>query len=524
MRNIKDLLQGINIGIAVGLALSENPENTLELYKNIMSASILPSKELTNNYTNFLKEHASEKFKNEDFNTAVLEYLDIFRNADMEPEEYRNTAICLLKLNQKDAAIEFLKKYEECAPNNPEIHKNIGLIYFNMLEDYQMAIEHFEKYVKIVQSDPEIYNVLGHLYSLHHKDKQLKKQLEYFMHAYRLRKNTRLYIRNVIFTLFRLGEYEQVEEFYQKLLKLNPTHSDYYYYGCFLISQNKIAEGYKYLSHRFEKEDGDKSIIPAVLPTEKLWHGEDLTGKTILVHCEQGFGDTILYSRFVKDISKKAKKVYFIVQEELFSLMNNSNLGAEIYSTAFELSRLDYDYFTTTVELAAYQKFTAEKIPYNKGYLCAKPINLTSDNLKIGFAYKGSNLLKSCERDIKDLSELFKLKDCQLYSLQVDGDLTLPDNVIDLGKDFKSFEDTANAIMAMDIIISTDNAILNLAGALGKKTLGVFNRFPEYRWINLCDKKETCWYNSVLAFQNKKQDDWEPTLKRITDYIKEGFL
>ena len=74
MRNIKDLLQGINIGIAVGLALSENPENTLELYKNIMSASILPSKELTNNYTNFLKEHAGEKFKNEDFNTAVLEY------------------------------------------------------------------------------------------------------------------------------------------------------------------------------------------------------------------------------------------------------------------------------------------------------------------------------------------------------------------------------------------------------------------------------------------------------------------
>jgi uncharacterized protein YfkK (UPF0435 family) len=103
MRNIKDLLQGINIGIAVGLALSENKENTLELYKSIMSKSILSTEELTNNYTHFLKEHANEEFQNENFNTAILEYLDIFENADMEPNEYRNTAICLLKLNQKEA-------------------------------------------------------------------------------------------------------------------------------------------------------------------------------------------------------------------------------------------------------------------------------------------------------------------------------------------------------------------------------------------------------------------------------------
>ena len=136
MRNIKDLLQGINIGIAVGLALSENKENTLELYKNIMNNSILPTKELTNNYTKFLKEHANEEFQNENFNTAVLEYLDIFENVDMDPDEYKNTAICLIKLNQKDAAIEFLKKYEECLlllsklPTDAEIniiHKEILL-------------------------------------------------------------------------------------------------------------------------------------------------------------------------------------------------------------------------------------------------------------------------------------------------------------------------------------------------------------------------------------------------------------
>ncbi len=523
MRNIEDLLQGINIGIAVGLALSENTENTLTLYKNIMSNSVLPSEELSANYVNYLKEHAKENFEQEKYNTAVLEYLDIFQNAEMEPEEYRNTAICLLKLNQKDAAIAFLKKYEACDSNNHEIQRDIGLIYFNVLNDYEKAIEHFEKYISIINYNPEIYNILGHLYSLQYKDAQLDKQLEYFMTAYNLKKNTRLYIRNVIFSLYRLERYEEVEAFYQKLLKLNPTHTDFYYYGCFLISQNKLKEGYKYLRHRFEKEDGDKSIIPAVLPPDKWWNGEDLAGKTILVHCEQGFGDSIMYARFVKELSKRAKKVYFVVQKELFNLMNNSNLGAEIYSTDFELNRLNYDYFTTTIELAAYSDFSAENIPFRNGYLHSSSLELNCDELKIGFAYKGSDVSKNCARDIEDITELFKLENCQLYSLQVDGSIKLPKNVTDLGSDFKTFEDTAKAIMAMDLIISTDNAVLNLAGALGKKTCGIFNKFTEYRWINLKNSESTCWYDSVKVFQNKQQDIWNPTLKEITNYIREGL-
>ncbi len=528
MRNIEDILQGINIGIAVGLALNENKTETLELYKNIMQHSILPSENLVSDCAKMLREHANRDFEEKKYNLAVLEYLDIFKNATLEPEEYKKVAVCLFELGQIEAGIGFLDLYEKACGDKYETQKDIGWLYFSVLKDYEKAIYHYKEAIKICNADPELYNTLGHIYVLFYKDKNLEEQYECFSNAHNLRKNTRLYIRNIIFTLYRMGDWQQVEEFYKKLLNLNPTHADYYYYGCFLISQKRFKEGYKYLQHRFEKEDGERSIIPSVLPPEKYWQGQDLTGKKILVHCEQGFGDSIMYSRFVKLLSKYAQKVYFIVQDELFDLMNNSNLGAEVYSTNFELAKLEYDYFTTTLDLPLYLNVDPENIPFKDGYLHnTESVNKTS-KIKIGFAYKGNEQLKSCERDIpfEFLAPLFLLEDCEFYSLQVDGDVTLPPHIVDLGVNFKSFEDTQKAISDMDLVISTDNVILNLAGAMGKKTFGLFNRFVEYRWFDLQDEKNCPWYQSVKVFKNSVQDGWEDTVSRLLteiNRIKEGL-
>lgn len=526
-KNIEDLLQGINIGVAIGLALSDNKEETLSIYKNIMKNSPFPTNNLEHKLINVVKKHALKNFESKKFNDAALQYLDIFKNAEIEPQEYLNLAISLIELEQIEAAKGFLNLYNNFGIDDFFIQKNLGWIYFSGLKDFEKAIYHYEKALQINQNDPEVYNILGHIYALFYKDKQLEKQFGYFLKAHELKKNTRLYIRNVIFSLYRLGRYNEVEEFYQKLLNLNPEQNDYYFYGCFLISQKRFKEGYKYLQARFKKES-DASIIPAVLPPEKYWKGETLIGKTILVHCEQGFGDTILYSRFVKSLSKQAKKVYFVVQEELFELMNNSNLGAEIYSTNFELAKLKYNYFTTTMDLPLYLDLPSDDLPFKGGYLKAPASEKTSGVFKIGFAFEGNEKLKENARDIniEILAPIFKACNAKFYSLQVGNKSPLPNDVIDLGSGFKNFSETAKAISAMDLIISTDNAVMNLAGALGKTTFGLFNRFVDYRW---CDIKEGCslnWYDSITVLQNTDQDDWAPTITRLImeiNRIKEGL-
>jgi ADP-heptose:LPS heptosyltransferase len=84
--------------------------------------------------------------------------------------------------------------------------------------------------------------------------------------------------------------------------------------------------------------------------------------------------------------------------------------------------------------------------------------------------------------------------------------------ITNLGKTFNNFTETASAIKNMDLIISTDNVILNLSGALGVKTIGLFNKDTNYRWFKT-KGNDVCWYNSTTPLQAETQDDWDFVIK-----------
>ena len=86
------------------------------------------------------------------------------------------------------------------------------------------------------------------------------------------------------------------------------------------------------------------------------------------------------------------------------------------------------------------------------------------------------------------------------------------------GHTFSDFTDTACAVKNMDLIISTDNVILNLAGALGVKTIGLFNKQTNYRWFKTTGSN-VGWYSSVYPLQNKMQDDWSESLMQLNNIV-----
>ena len=96
---------------------------------------------------------------------------------------------------------------------------------------------------------------------------------------------------------------------------------------------------------------------------------------------------------------------------------------------------------------------------------------------------------------MKNFNIITNLENVNVYSLQVGSEIENP-KIIDLGNTFNDFTDTACAIKNMDIVISTDNVILNLAGALGVKTLGLFNKQTNFRWFKTTGEN-VGWYNSV---------------------------
>lgn len=88
-----------------------------------------------------------------------------------------------------------------------------------------------------------------------------------------------------------------------------------------------------------------------------------------------------------------------------------------------------------------------------------------------------------------------------------------------LGKTFDNFTDTAMALENMDLIITTDNVILNLAGALGIKTYALFNKQTNYRWYKLAGEN-VGWYNSCTPIQVENQGEWQPVFANLVEILE----
>ena len=171
-------------------------------------------------------------------------------------------------------------------------------------------------------------------------------------------------------------------------------------------------------------------------------------------------------------------------------------------------------------------------IPYDTKYLQeTQQIDLGVDKFKIGIAYSGDLSANYNGRDVelKEFYNLAKLDGVQLYSLQVGEsseqlkNLPADVNIVDLGKTFNTFMDTANAIASLDMVISSDNVILNLAGALGIKTIGLFNKYPNYRWFDLTGE-DVVWYKSVKPLQCSVENQWSDLFVMVENEIKKTTL
>ena len=162
--------------------------------------------------------------------------------------------------------------------------------------------------------------MLGHLYSTCWQDKYKEKQIEYLTRAYELAPNNRVVVKNLAYVYGKFNEVQKADEFYAKLMYLNPTHADLHSYGA------------HWVSNRFQKEDLGNVVFPAIFSNKKKrWNMKvDIKDKHVLVHFEQGFGDSIMFVRFLEELKNKCSKVSLVVQNGLIDLFNDSNLGVDI--------------------------------------------------------------------------------------------------------------------------------------------------------------------------------------------------
>ena len=506
-------------------------EEAYGVYKKFVPMKQDAPEGMKNELFSALKSYIKEKINKDEFYDALLLIRFLIVKSNVTAQTYYDIADIFSKINKKSDAIDYIKFYEHQETNKPLKFLTMANFYNLNMQDYKTAIKYYEQYLKFDETKSVIYTILAGLYAKAYGQLSINDQINYFEKAYKLKPSDRLILHGLAFNYEKLGNKRKADKYYNELLKNNPTETDYYNYGGFLISCGDFKQGYKYLTHRFNIEDINLKY-PIDCPKGERWDFKtDISQKTLLVHYEQGYGDTIMYCRFVPFLKAFAKKVIFVVQQDLYSLIKNSvkiSKDIEIVPDNQDISTLDFDYHMALLDAPYILGITTDEIPYTKGYLSiddsmvenyTKKYIKPSKNMKVGISCSGNIEANYNDRDI-DFTRFKKILDIEnidFYLLSKSyGNLS---GIIPLGNNFNDFEDSACAVKSMDLIISSDNVILNLAGALGAKTYGLFNKTPNFRWYKL-DRENVGWYKSVIPLQVEQLDCWEPVLEKLYKILK----
>jgi tetratricopeptide (TPR) repeat protein len=267
-----------------------------------------------------------------------------------------------------------------------------------------------------------------------------------------------------------------------------------------------------------------------------LWLGQDdISGKSILVHYEQGLGDTIQFSRLVARLHAKGARVKFAPQPALSALLRPLSAICDI--VGLESDDLDFDYHCPLMSLPLALGIGSEAFPDQVPYLRAEPDRIArwqeflgQHGFKVGICWQGSISTADLWRSfhVREFDRLSDIPGLRLISLQKGAGVSqLNDDlggarIETLGADFDSssdaFLDTAAVISLCDLVITTDTSIAHLAGAMGAPTWMVLSHTADWRWMR--DRADSPWYPTMRLFRQKRGGEWG----QVFDDIKRDLI
>jgi ADP-heptose:LPS heptosyltransferase/Flp pilus assembly protein TadD len=279
-------------------------------------------------------------------------------------------------------------------------------------------------------------------------------------------------------------------------------------------------QGWEHYLIRGLQQGVARLTLPESIPH---WQGESVVGKTILISSEQGIGDMIQFVRFVPELEKIGARVVFASYQDVLGLLRNDPRARKTEISA--LTEDDIDFHALLLDLPCRLGMKRpEDIPRNIPYLFANlekadlwRSSLAGFNgLKVGIAWAGNPDFAGDHyrsASINVFSPLAGMQGVTFFGLQkgvgAKEALCPPEGLpyFWIGDQFASFEDTAAAIVNLDLVISTDTSIVHLAAALGKPVwLLLSRRSPDYRWVEF--ENGNVWYPNVRIFRQEIDDDW----------------
>lgn len=390
-----------------------------------------------------------------------------------------------------------LKNYPKCF----SLLFNLALAYKNLKQNHR-AIEFYDRALKIDPSSYQAWFNLAHIYNVENQGKNAVSALK---------------ICN----------------------KLKPKDQETEYFLSIALMRTKnYDKGLKLFEQRLCRETAialQNKTYPNLASRERLWKGENIKDKTILVYYEAGFGDVIMFARYLPLLKKRCKKIVFYPQKQLVQLFSQSNLGIdEIIEGFIPEQSMDFDVHAPLLSLPYLLGLKGDKVfESSEGYLNAdskmtqeyKERFFNNEELKIGIKWQG-NTYYDQDRVIptEAFAPLIELEGTKFYSFQTfEGSeelekLSSKYDITDIGSELIDFSQTAAALMNLDLVICNDTSLAHLAGALGIPCFVLLPYEVNWRWhtdLSKCD-----WYDSVKLFRQKSIGDWSGVFEEVKELLQ----
>ncbi len=461
-----------------------------------------------------------------DNNKAIQSYKESVRVNPKFAKAINNIGVVLYKQKKYEQAIEIFKIALKTDPEYFELYSNMGACY-NKIKKYDEAIESLNIAIEKNPKNAGAYTNLGNVYNKLFDYKTAAKMHE---KSIELDPNGSNAYSNVGTSYKYLGQIKKSIDSYKKAIELDPNFVNAHFdLSTMYLAKGDYKQGFDEYEWRFRKEE----MIPHIIKNKDIFSKpmftgkEELSNKTILLHSEQGFGDSIQFIRFLSEFKKKFPcKIAVKCRDEL----------KELFKCIAEIDVLthrneptpDFDYHLPIMSMPKLLGLKSNKdLSKQTPYLFANKdkefdIKSTKGHLNIGICWSASITGESYDGKVFDLEyfePFLNNPKITVYSLQVgDGSedikrLGFQNKIIDLTDKLTDFSKTASFMNELDLVISSDTSVAHLAGALNKPVWIPLQKVPDWRWQN---KGEiSAWYPSAKLFRQKTARSWDSVFQSI---------
>jgi tetratricopeptide (TPR) repeat protein len=438
-----------------------------------------------------------------------------------------NLGNALVDVGNVAHAIPILRQAAKLAPQSPVIQYNLG----NALQKQGTAeesIEHYRSSLALRPGDVPTINQLGNAL------KTIGRLDEAVVCFHQALSNAPWHAwshNNLADALRCQGKLPEALASIRRALELAPEFPTFHWnLGIIALMLGQFTEGWKEYAWRSRVKE--ITFLRKDF-SQPMWDGEELTGKTILIHAEQGFGDSIQFVRYLPMVKARGGRILVECAPELIDLFCGQ---FEVDQWLTDSSQSQFDLHCPLLNLPLIFNTTLETIPGKVPYLSALPksaakwgARLPGDKrLKVGLVWAGKpNHANDRNRSLplSALLPVFNVLNTLFVSLQKDPPADevrhLPSGIefIDWRAELNDFAQTAALLSNLDLVMSVDTAVAHLAGAMGKPVWVLLPFAPDWRWM--LNRADSPWYPTMRLFRQRAVGDWDDVVRRVAQSLQD---